>query len=539
MSGENTAPKEIEVVHPPYKIVADGYSEYESMRFLLDGHEAIVILPKGGKQKGWIWRTEFLGAFDYADKEMLRRGYALAHYKISDMYGCDEAVMRMKTFSDRMVEMGYSDKPVLFGFSRGGLYAVRFAAAYPDRVSGLYLDAPVLDIKSWPAGFGKGCGAPVQWEECKKWYGLESDEAAKIFDNNPLDGAKLLAKAGIPVIIVTGDCDEAVPHDENTLLFEERYREEGGCIRVIIKEGGRHHPHSLEDPKEICDFVEECILGTRTGDVRMTVFADLHLRYTPGRFFAEQKSDILTPVERFDRILSEAKAFRSDLLISLGDFGLDSPALEEQLEAIDKWKRFSGNKLAIMGNHEYDVKGYEEDYKAAMGIPSNYYYFDFSPSLRFIALDSANPAKLPSEEQFLWLDKIVSTARRGCILLIHGVPWRPVDEKIRERIRRYNVAGKNPKVLMLLNGHTHMTSYKIEDGGTHYLEVNSPSFRYDPDPKYKSPVFYYSCIPFAQVILNPDGEIRVIGHGEKNAWIDDIHPDDNMTYQESIPTIHS
>ena len=92
---------------------------------------------------------------------------------------------------------------------------------------------------------------------------------------------------------------------------------------------------------------------------------------------------------------------------------------------------------------------------------------------------------------------------------------------------------------MLLNGHTHMTSYKIEDGGTHYLEVNSPAYRYDPDPKYQSPILYYSCIPFAQITVGVDDQIHVIGHGEKNAWVDEIHPNDDMTYQESVPKILS
>lgn len=38
-----------------------------------------------------------------------------------------------------------SARAVLFEFSRGGLYAVNYAAAYPEKNAKLYLDAPVLD----------------------------------------------------------------------------------------------------------------------------------------------------------------------------------------------------------------------------------------------------------------------------------------------------------------------------------------------------------------------------------------------------------
>jgi alpha-beta hydrolase superfamily lysophospholipase len=67
--------------------------------------------------------------------------------------------------------------------------------------------------------------------------------AYKDYDDSPLNHAPALAKRGIPVILVSGDADEAVYYPENGGAFERRYRENGGPITVIIKPGGRHHPH--------------------------------------------------------------------------------------------------------------------------------------------------------------------------------------------------------------------------------------------------------------------------------------------------------
>ena len=141
-------------------------------------------------------------------------------------------------------------KAVLFGFSRGGLYAFNYTAAYPQNVDALYLDAPVLDIRSWPGGMGKGTGSTKEWLDCMEIYGLDA-EAVKEFKSNPLNKADKVAKAGIPVIIVAGDADTAVPFEENSAILVREYESFGGRIKLILKKGVGHHPHSLEDPSEI------------------------------------------------------------------------------------------------------------------------------------------------------------------------------------------------------------------------------------------------------------------------------------------------
>jgi fermentation-respiration switch protein FrsA (DUF1100 family) len=72
---------------------------------------------------------------------------------------------------------------------------------------------------------------------------------------NPIDNLAPLAKAGAPLLHVVGDADNIVPLEENTAIVEKRYKELGGQITVIVKKGISHHPHSLQDPAPIVDFV--------------------------------------------------------------------------------------------------------------------------------------------------------------------------------------------------------------------------------------------------------------------------------------------
>ena len=46
-----------------------------------------------------------------------------------------------------------------------------------------------------------------------------------------------------------------VPFDENTQKFEAIYRTANGTIKVIVKPGVDHHPHSLKDPTPIVEFL--------------------------------------------------------------------------------------------------------------------------------------------------------------------------------------------------------------------------------------------------------------------------------------------
>lgn len=248
-----------------YRIVTEMeetlWNGYVKQSFEWNGHSGLVVLPKTPcARHRWVWRAEFFGAFDYADRALLEQGWHIAYYSVSNMYGNPESIQLMKAFHDFVVpKFQLNPRADLFGFSRGGLYAVNYAAAYPEDVATLYLDAPVLDITSWPGMLHRTrqyrSGAARKWEECKQCYHLENDEQALAFRQNPLDKIDALLAAKLPVIVVAGDSDIVVDFTENGKLFAQRYQAGGGTIKLIVKPGCGHHPHSLEDPAEIVAFI--------------------------------------------------------------------------------------------------------------------------------------------------------------------------------------------------------------------------------------------------------------------------------------------
>lgn len=228
--------------------------------FKFKGRDAVVICPdEPAKGSPWIWRTEFLRAFNQADLALVGKGFHVAFCSFSDEYGSDEAIALFKEFRDFVVrEYSLAPRAALFGFSRGALYAVNYALKHPGDVSLLYLDAPVIDLRSWPGGFGKGCGAPAEWEDCKKRIlRISSDAEAENVAINPINNLKRLADTGIPVLLVAGDSDSVVPYEENGRHLADVYADAGREISVIIKPGCDHHPHSLEDVTPIVSFVIE------------------------------------------------------------------------------------------------------------------------------------------------------------------------------------------------------------------------------------------------------------------------------------------
>ena len=229
---------------------------FEQRAFNTNGVEGGVVLPReAAPGHPWIWRTEFFGHEPQGDIALLSNGWHVVYIKISNLYGAPVAIEKMKVFQEGVEKaFGLAPRAVLEGFSRGGLYAFNYAATYPDRVAGLYLDAPVLDIRSWPGGKGKGKGAAREWKQCLDCYGL-TEETAKTFAGNPLNRVEPVARAGIPIIAVCGDADDAVPFDENSGVLEKKYRALGATIKVILKPGIGHHPHSLKDPSPIVTFI--------------------------------------------------------------------------------------------------------------------------------------------------------------------------------------------------------------------------------------------------------------------------------------------
>ena len=232
------------------------WNEFHREDFRVDGRCCIVVQPRVAlASRPWIWRMEFFGAFPSVDLALLGRGFHLAYMDVQDMYGAPVAMDHMDAFYSFLTG-GYrlKEKAVLEGLSRGGLFALNWAARRAESVACLYLDAPVCDFRSWPAGRGRAPGSPADWQRLKDAYGLSEQQALESAPT-PIDNLGALVSGRVPIVAVYGTADEALPPAENVLVLEKRYKELGGEIMVIAKEHVGHHPHSLADPTAIVNFI--------------------------------------------------------------------------------------------------------------------------------------------------------------------------------------------------------------------------------------------------------------------------------------------
>jgi len=221
---------------------------------------AIVVVPDEPLPgRPWVWRGEFFDSFADADAALVNAGWILVHLKTPDLFGSPKALAKWEKFYAAMTtDYGLHPKPGFIGLSRGGLYCMNWAAAHPDKTLAVYLDNAVCDFKSWPGGkpkkLGTGAGSPGEWKKLLAAYDFQSDADALAYKRNPVDNLAPLAKAKIPLLLVYGDSDRAVPHAENLAVVYGRYKALGGPVERIVKPGQDHHPHGLKDVTPVVKF---------------------------------------------------------------------------------------------------------------------------------------------------------------------------------------------------------------------------------------------------------------------------------------------
>src|SRR4030095_4672306 len=92
------------------------------------------------------------------------------------------------------------------------------------------------------------------WKSLISCYDFRDEAEVLAYTGNPVDTLAPLAKANVALIHVVGD-DDVVPVEENTAVMEKRYFSHGGVIQVIHKPGIAHHPHGLENPEPVVQFI--------------------------------------------------------------------------------------------------------------------------------------------------------------------------------------------------------------------------------------------------------------------------------------------
>lgn len=230
------------------------FEGYACDEFSFMGLPAKVVKPHGEPNGKWALKTEYFGAFPELEMELLNRGWHIAYNQNFHRWAEKEDLERKAAFITHVSQTYELDpKCAVVGMSCGGLYGVKLAALVPERIRVLYLDAPVLNLLSCPAALG--VAEHSLWEEYERLTGRTLSELLS-YREHPIDRMHILAEHHIPIVLVSGDSDKTVPYCENGQLLERFYKEKGETIEVYIKRGCDHHPHGLENPGVIADFME-------------------------------------------------------------------------------------------------------------------------------------------------------------------------------------------------------------------------------------------------------------------------------------------
>ncbi len=171
---------------------------FQRLNFSVEGKACFITQPAiAAAGKPWVWRTSFPDFHAEVDLELLRHGWAVGYLECLDLLGCDAALDLMDQFYTHATEQrGFGRRPALKAVSRGGLHAYRYAARHPDRIACVYADTPVMDLKSWPLGWG---GASQQTAEALRFYGFNDEAELRAYRGNPVDLLEPIARAKIPL----------------------------------------------------------------------------------------------------------------------------------------------------------------------------------------------------------------------------------------------------------------------------------------------------------------------------------------------------
>ncbi len=240
-------------------MITEKWNGFKQTEFEFEGHKAKLIIPnKKSDNPVLAVKTEYFNAFPETEIMLLERGFFLGYIENNNRWGTDDDLDRKARFIKSVInEYGLNKKCVPVGMSCGGLIAIKLATKYPELVSCLYLDAPVLNYMSCPCGFGRGNALGNDYSEIFKALGISTIGELMAYREMPIDKLPALIKSRIPAVLVAGDSDTVVPYEENGIFLEKAYRQNGIDIEVHIKKGCDHHPHSLDNPTPVVEFIQQ------------------------------------------------------------------------------------------------------------------------------------------------------------------------------------------------------------------------------------------------------------------------------------------
>ncbi|MDR2674009.1 MAG: prolyl oligopeptidase family serine peptidase [Opitutaceae bacterium] len=246
----------------PAILAADALSRKPEKFDFGGGTAYFYAAPNPMPGRPWVWFFPTLKAIPLVNRKVcfegfLNAGVGIAGYDIGEVRGAPGSTEQFTRVYDEKVRRGWSSKPILIGQSRGGLMALAWAIQNPEKPRAFVGIYPVLNLKTWGLKNMKVTLADYKMPE--------AELRERIAEFNPIDNLKPLIDKKLPVFIVQGDADKAVPHQENAVLMKERYEAGNAPITVRLFPGLGHQaaPEFFEN-KELIEFVlKQAELKTR------------------------------------------------------------------------------------------------------------------------------------------------------------------------------------------------------------------------------------------------------------------------------------
>jgi calcineurin-like phosphoesterase family protein len=263
--------------------------------------------------------------------------------------------------------------------------------------------------------------------------------------------------------------------------------------------------------------------GRMRKTVRLGMISDLH---------HDIMHDGLLRMRAFVDAQSETKP---DAIIQLGDFAYPN---ENNREVIDVFNHAHERTFHVIGNHDTDAGHTKQQCLDVWGMDNRYYAREIN-GIWLLVLDGNDEgsptytggyASYIGEEQRMWL-KDQLAALDGPVLVFSHQPLAgtlAVDNaaEIREILRK-----ASDKVLMAINGHSHIDSFLCIDG-INYLHINSASYvwvggafqhlSYSEDVHERYPWIAYTCPYrdplFAQLTIDPKTRTMSLA-GRRSMWV--------------------
>jgi len=219
-SAYRESPKEGTYITCRGPLFTECYDRYSFELAGIEGAITVIAPKKEATGKPWVFRADLVDRDAVVDLALLAKGFHIVTGPVP--YNADgPSLQHWNAVYKHLTDHGFAKKPVMEGIGGAAGEAYAWAIANPDKISCIYAENPVL--------------------------------RSTMSKTQPIDNLAALGKAGVPILHVCGSLDPRLK--DNTRVVENRYKELGGQITVIIKEGEGHYPLGPKDPKPVVDFI--------------------------------------------------------------------------------------------------------------------------------------------------------------------------------------------------------------------------------------------------------------------------------------------